>query len=110
MAAWMVDMMREALELLSASADDQLAFLTRQDLHVDDLALTFEDAWVPMQPLIDSFGLGEATKDALAAVDRQLAEMARRGTDWDEAALTRSADWARLRELAHAALDGLPAA
>lgn len=110
MAAWMVDMMREALELLAAPADEQLAFLARQDQHVDDLALTFEDAWVPMQPTLDTFGLSEATKGALAAVDAHLAQMARRDGDWNESGLAKGADWVRLRALAGEALAGLPAA
>lgn len=112
MTAWMLDTMREALQLLAAPAEEQIDLLERRDLDVDDLGLLFEDAYVPMREAGDELGRSEAFAGALNAVDEMLSKMAgrRREEDWEPSALRKSADWARLRELARAALEAFPRA
>lgn len=110
MTAWMLDTMREALQLLAAPAEEQIDLLERRDLEVDDLGLLFEDAYVPLRESADELARSEVFAAALSAVDETLSRMAgrRREEDWEPAALRKGADWARLRELARQALEVFP--
>jgi hypothetical protein len=101
-----------ALRLLAQPASTQITRLARLGLHegADELRLLYEEAVADAQPFIGhDLSVEQATR--LTTLAQYLHAMAARDRShlWTEPALRRSAEWARVRELAAEALVALDA-
>ncbi|MFB7776418.1 hypothetical protein [Streptomyces bauhiniae] len=91
-AARRVRLVREAIVLVAASAEEQRAWVSRAGVGTDEIALMFEDV----------LRLGDGLVPGLQAIDAVFAEMtADRTVDhWSVAALAEDEGWERARLLA----------
>ncbi|MFJ5519965.1 hypothetical protein ACIQB4_23295 [Streptomyces griseoluteus] len=96
-AARRVRLVREALALVAASAEEQRAWVLRARVGTDEIALLFDDVW----------RLGEGVVPGLRAIDEIFEEMScdRTVDHWSVAALAEDEGWGRVRELARGILD-----
>ncbi|MFI9394775.1 hypothetical protein ACIG53_28305 [Streptomyces bauhiniae] len=91
-AARRVKLVREALVLVAASAEEQEEWVRRAGVGVDEIALMFDDVW----------RLGEGLVPRLQAIDAVFSGMtADRTVDhWSVSALAEDEGWERARVLA----------
>ncbi|WP_405555378.1 hypothetical protein [Streptomyces sp. NBC_01171] len=91
-AARRVRVVREALALVAASAEEQQEWVRRAGVGSDEIALMFDDVW----------RLGEGLLPGLRAIDAVFAEMSADHTvdHWSLSALAEDEGWARARVLA----------
>ncbi|MFJ5017249.1 hypothetical protein [Streptomyces griseoluteus] len=91
-AARRVRLVREALVLVAASAEEQREWVSRAGVGIDEIALTFDDVW----------RLGEGLVPGLRAIDEVFEEMSddRTVDHWSVVALAEDAGWERARVLA----------
>jgi len=93
---------------LAQESPRQLAYLGELGVPtgVDELALEFEDRYLPARTLLDGLGISEQVIEGLAKLDLQLAEMSGAGNEllWTPQALSESVEWSRVRTLARQSL------
>ncbi|MYV40924.1 hypothetical protein GT030_19140 [Streptomyces sp. SID1328] len=91
-AARRVRLVREALVLVAASAEEQREWVLRVGVGTDEIALMFDDVW----------RLGEGLVPGLRAIDEIFEEMSddRTVDHWSVAALAEDEGWERARVLA----------
>ncbi|MFF9377726.1 hypothetical protein ACF1BB_24685 [Streptomyces griseoluteus] len=96
-AARRVRLVREALALVAATAEEQREWVLRAGVGTDEIALVFDDVW----------RLGEGLVPGLRAIDEVFEEMTddRAVDHWSVAALAEDEGWGRVRELARGILD-----
>eukprot|EP00727_Mastigamoeba_balamuthi_P002454 m51a1_g12205 hypothetical protein (140) ;mRNA; r:2803-3396 len=106
-AATAVEIVAQALYVLAATADQQLAVIPKGDHAAEEISLLFEDAL--LQAADVKGAITPAQKDALNAVDTALDKMSRadKASMWTEKALRTEAAWADVRKLASAAVKAL---
>ncbi|MGA5322196.1 hypothetical protein ACPCIU_17380 [Streptomyces seoulensis] len=100
--------LKQALERLAWTSDEQLEFVSRHRVGPDELALLFDDAFRPVMGVVSDGGLPQSIAEALVPVDQILAEMTEAGLDeWTQEALSTSRRWAMLRSAARESIEGL---
>ncbi|MFJ3661214.1 hypothetical protein ACIPPM_12210 [Streptomyces sp. NPDC090119] len=101
-SAWRLGMVRGALLVVAASAEEQVAWVRRHRVGPDEIALTFDDAWRAPRG-----ALAAETLAGLRAIDAVFEEMsADCAVDrWSEVALAEDEGWCRARMLAREILD-----
>ena len=112
-ASWVLGELRASLRRLASPAAEQVAYLRGLgSVSVDELALELDAVAGTVEGLVAGGMLPAAAAEAVRAVDRQLAAMSGRHQArlWQEEALAEAPEWARVRELAAAALATLPSA
>lgn len=97
----------EVLDRLAATPDRQKAYLQQLGVgdSTDELALEFDDAFRPLDPLLRDAGAPDGVRDALRTLDSALA---RDPLDWTTLSLE-SSGWVEVRRLAAQALQALEA-
>jgi hypothetical protein len=94
----------EALRLLAAPADVQIGLFPAWVAIPDEVAVTFEDAYV----VVDKSALSEEAIPMVEQVARRLETLDMPYADrWDPSVLARSEDWRGIRLLAMSALAAL---
>jgi hypothetical protein len=102
--------LREAVNRLADTSENQIAWFIEKRLPADELALEFSD-WAGLVPqLVEAGQLSPDAGIAIDALDRQLVSMSGKENAalWEDEALRDSAEWAKVRELAMAACLTLP--
>jgi hypothetical protein len=94
----------EALELLAAPPEEQIAWVGNHRAHVDELALQFDDSFKPLD--IDDGPLSQDQRQAIRALDSALLRMSgpENAPLWTEEGLRTSSRWKHVRLLAARAL------
>lgn len=98
------DLLHEALQHLAWSAEEQLSWIEREQIAIDELALDYDNAARAAWQLVDN---GQITRDQLEAVTAlqgDIAELSDHEANWTRSALTASAKWVRIRRSAAAIL------
>jgi hypothetical protein len=104
-------LLREAVETLAMSAEQQADVLREGPWPVDELAETFSDIWLAV-PVMRREGV-PLSEDAVMALDRIVKLLEgmsgpRHADVWVESALATDARWSEVREAATDALRLLP--
>lgn len=103
MSMWL-DELHRCTKVLSSSASEQIAHLHKGEatVHVDELALEFDDAYAKVPNLLDGREMDAQQAAALAELNAKLAGMIGRPNAalWTHDALRRRAEWAEVRSLA----------
>ncbi|MEU6440257.1 hypothetical protein [Streptomyces sp. NPDC047046] len=103
----------KSLALLAASAETQRAWITRYGVPVDELALSYDDAYRRVPSLAAARALDPESVQDLRAIDALFARLSDEdgAAVWEPEALGAHPDWARARVLATAVLvrEGLDA-
>lgn len=99
--AWL----REAVNRLADTAENQIAWMKKKRLPADELALEFSDWAVLVPQLVIAGHLAPDANTAIEALDQQLIRISGEANAalWDDQALQESPEWAKVRELARAA-------
>lgn len=103
--------LRTVTDMLSWSAEDQLAYLDGIGVPglVDELALLFDDSMATVPALSEDGLLCAEANRALQKIDDALGRMSGPQGPWDAESLATAPDWTTVRELARAATGQLPA-
>lgn len=92
-------------DMLSWSADDQLAYLDGIGVPglVDELALLFDDSMATVPALSEEGLLSAEANRALQKIDDALGRMSGPDGPWDAESLATAPEWTEVRDLARAA-------
>jgi hypothetical protein len=103
MSFWL-DELHKCTKVLSSSASEQIAHLHKGEatVHVDELALEFDDAFANVATLLDGNEVDAQQAASLGELGAMLASMSGKPNAalWTHDALRRRGEWAQVRTLA----------
>lgn len=100
-------LLHEALQHLAAPAEEQLAWIEREKVTIDELALDYDNAAMAAWQLVESGEITRPQLDAITALLDDTVELSNDEANWTHSALTASAKWEKIRRSAAAILINL---